>query len=796
LAGGVDESVIYGFSMMGLYLQRKGQYELSFRYEDLGMALAERYPDTFGATKGINGILWTNRHNRKNSETIITECQQNIHRGKTCGDLYNAGLSYGPYIWHLVTQGGDLQKITEIANECISFSQKFNLSLSLGLAESALAGWSSLMQCNAQAFTATEIAEKLSKWEHDKHVVSIGGYYTLKGIAEHYLGDYEQAALDLSAAQPYLRGLSDNILNRLWYVFRYINGLQLLDLPGFKNLEGLGVAEEQKILADCLSNVSTWASLGPILKPYLALMLAEQACQQNNFSEARRTYLDAIDSSRKEKFILLEAFLQQRLSQLLIGQQHEHGYYHLQQAVLAYRSCGADVKAMQLIEKYSLVLPKQLSQENGEVALAQLLDVNYLVQATREITSQLDFNALLCTIMQAVMERLGAKHGYLLIADGQDLTVLAKGVKQDTVEVQVKNGNALSTETLSMAVAMYAYRTAEIVVLENACQAGDFIADDVIVKQQLKSILCLPLLKQQRTLGVLYLENNLIPAVFNQQQIELTKLLTAQAAIALENTLLVAQMKQNHEQIQSFNEQLEHRVAERTEALNKVNEELKNFAYVVSHDLKAPLRAINQLAAWIEEDYASSFDEEGRSQMSLLRSRAKRMHDMIDGILQYSRIGRMKEAVELVDLNELVANVIEAIAPPDHIKIEIQENLPSVYAEKQRIYQVIQNLLDNAIKYNDKKQGLISLSYEEREQDWCFCVQDNGMGIDKPYQQKVFQLFQTLAPRDQQDSTGIGLSLIEKIITNWGGKIWLESQLGEGCRFFFTLPKIEESHNE
>jgi predicted ATPase/signal transduction histidine kinase len=774
LAGGVDESVIYGFSMMGLYLQRKNQYELSFRYEDLGMALAQRYPDTFGATKGINGILWTNRHNRKDSVSIIAECQQNIHRGKTCGDLYNAGLSYGPYIWHLVTQGADLEKVSEIASECIAFSQKFNLSLSLGLAESALAGWSSLMQLTAKQFSPAEITEKLKRWKHDKHVVSVGGYFTLKGIGEYYLGNYRQAARDLAQAQPYLRGLSDNILNRLWYVFRYLNGLQVEQKL------------QQDVLEDCLNSVKTWANLGPILKPYLGLMLAEQAAHQENFSEARRCYLDAIDSSRKEKFILLEAFLQEQLAKLLLSHQHEHGNYHLQQAINAYQHCKADVKVQQLVEKYSVILPKSQSNDNSEVALAQRLDVNYLVQATREITSQLNFESLLGVIIKSVMERLGAKHGYLLISDKDDLSVFAKGEKRDNVEVEIKPVNI---DTLSWSIANYVYRTGEMLVLDNACHSGDFMADEVVAKQQLRSILCLPLLKQQRTLGILYLENNLIPAVFNPEHIELTKLLTAQAAIALENTLLIAEMKRNQEQIQLFNEQLEARVVERTAELNKVNEELKNFAYVVSHDLKAPLRAINQLAGWIEEDYAGAFDEDGKAQMTLLRSRAKKMHDMIDGILQYSRIGRIKETTEFVDLNSLVNEVVEALSPPPQIEIQVQADLPSVHVEKLRMYQVVQNLFDNAIKYNDKPQGLISLTYQEQDNEWHFCVQDNGIGIDTPYQQKVFQLFQTLEPKDQHNNTGVGLSVVEKIINNWGGKIWLESELGQGCRFFFTLPK-------
>ena len=786
LAGGVDESVIYGFSMVGLYLQRKEQYELSFRYEDLGLALAERYPDTFGATKGINGILWTNRHNRENSETIIKQCQQNIHRGKNCGDLYNAGLSYGPYIWHLVNQGADMQRISDIATECINFSKKFNLSLSLGLAESALAGWSALMQLNARQFTDTEITESLKKWEHDKHVVSIGGYYTLKGIAHHYLGNYKITAKALDDAKPYLRGLSDNILNRLWYVFRYINGLKIKERT----------ETEESLLNECLQQVSIWSNLGPILKPYLRLMIAEKAFHSGDFSEARRCYLDAIDATRKEKFILLEAFLQQRLGELLVNHQHEHADYHLSRSVIFYKRCGADVKAKQIVDKYSIVVPDE-SPKKDEISLAQLLDVNYLVEATREITQQLSLKPLLSTIIKAVMERLGAKSGYILIAEPDKLTVFAKGIKEDDVKVQIKNGkNKLETDTLSMGIVLYVQRTAEMIVLENASKESDFITDEVVIDKQLKSVLCLPLLKQQKVLGVLYLENNLIPSVFNQQHIELTKLLTAQAAIALENTLLIEEMKHNHEQIRRFNEDLEHRVEERTTELNKVNEELKRFAYVVSHDLKAPLRAINQLSSWIEEDYADAFDDEGREQMALLRNRAKRMHEMIDGILQYSRIGRIKENKEKVDLNLLIQDVIDTLAPPAHIKLEIQPQLPVLWGEKLRIYQVMQNLLDNAIKYNDKAQGLIQVSYEEQNDDWYFCVKDNGIGIEAAYREKVFQLFQTLAPKDQQNNTGIGLSLIEKIVNNWGGKIWFESEPGQGCRFYFSFPKHENNIDE
>ncbi|WP_031434026.1 AAA family ATPase [Methylomarinum vadi] len=778
LAGGVDETVIYGFSMVGLYLQRQGRYEMSFRYEDLGLALSERYPDTFGATKGINGILWTNMHNRRGSEYIIEQCRKNIHRGKGCGDLYNAGLSYGPYIWHLIHQGKHLDQVGEIAAECIAFSEKFNLSLSLGLAQSAVAGWCDPMVNGEASYTEADIAAMLAKWELDKHVVSIGGYYTLKGISHHYLGNFRKAEQALERARPYLRGLSDNILNRLWYVFRYVNGLRLYSQPS---------VDEERILRECTEQVESWAALGPILQPYRLFMSMEQAFHQDDFSNCRRYCLDALDRAVEQEYTLLQAYLKERLGQLYIRHRHDQAGMHLLQAARDYYRCSAMAKYRQLQERYSLSLQEE--QGDAEQSLALMLDVNYLLQATRAITQQLDLNLLLSTILKSVMERLGARTGYFVLAE-QQLQVVARGIKRDQVEVEISEEGNLDTTSLSWAVVNYVYRTREMLVLENACDEGDFMTDETVQQLQLKSILCMPLLIQQTVLGVLYLENKLIKAVFTREQVELTKLLTAQAAIALQNTRLVRDMKQSQWEIESLNKELEKRVQERTDELYRANEELKNFAYVVSHDLKAPLRAINQLAGWLEEDYAGQFDEEGREQMALLRGRAKRMHEMIDGILQYSRVGRVRDMLEPVDVGQLVEDVIQLISPPEKIKIRIRPPLPVIKGEKVRLYQIFQNLLDNAVKYNDKEQGLVEVSCREERDYWRFCVADNGPGIDKKYQEKVFQLFQTLQPKDQSQSTGIGLSLIEKIVDSWGGKIWIESEAGQGCSILFTIPKI------
>ena len=219
------------------------------------------------------------------------------------------------------------------------------------------------------------------------------------------------------------------------------------------------------------------------------------------------------------------------------------------------------------------------------------------------------------------------------------------------------------------------------------------------------------------------------------------------------------------------------------------NEELKNFAYVVSHDLKAPLRAISSLADWLSTDYADKFDEPGKEQMRLLISRVRRMDGLIDGILLYSRVGRVKETKVAVDLGQLVPEVIDSLAPPANITITIENSLPTLITEPTRIQQVFQNLLSNAIRYMDKPEGKIRIACSIDESHWKFSVTDNGPGINQQHFDKIFQLFQTLAPRDRVESTGVGLALVKKIVEMYGGRVWVESTVGEGSTFFFTLPR-------
>jgi PAS domain S-box-containing protein len=222
--------------------------------------------------------------------------------------------------------------------------------------------------------------------------------------------------------------------------------------------------------------------------------------------------------------------------------------------------------------------------------------------------------------------------------------------------------------------------------------------------------------------------------------------------------------------------------------LAAANRELTDFAYIVSHDLKAPLRGISTLAGWLAADSRDKLDADGREQLDLLQTRVKRLDGLINGILSYSRAGRTREERAMVDFDLVVRNVIDLLAAPPHIRIEVETPLPAIAIEPTKVQQLFQNLLSNAIKFMDKPEGRIRVRCDAIDGAWRFQVADNGPGIEAKYFARIFELFQTLAPRDQVESTGVGLSLVKKIVENDGGCVWVESQPGLGATFHFTLP--------
>lgn len=228
-----------------------------------------------------------------------------------------------------------------------------------------------------------------------------------------------------------------------------------------------------------------------------------------------------------------------------------------------------------------------------------------------------------------------------------------------------------------------------------------------------------------------------------------------------------------------------------SERLKKQNEELQQFSYVVSHDLKAPLRAIFKLSEWIEEDMGTGLAEGIRQNLKTLRGRVFRLEGLINGLLEYSKIGRENTPNEKTDVHIMVKEILDLLNPPKKFRIEIPARLPVLFTKRVLLQQALMNLLSNAIKYNDKPEGIIRVLSSEKDDHFEFTVEDNGMGIDKAYYEKIFVMFQTLEARDKVEGTGIGLAIVKKGVEDMGGTISVESSPGEWTKFTMTWPKAK-----
>ncbi len=204
------------------------------------------------------------------------------------------------------------------------------------------------------------------------------------------------------------------------------------------------------------------------------------------------------------------------------------------------------------------------------------------------------------------------------------------------------------------------------------------------------------------------------------------------------------------------------KLVEHSRDLEMINKELNQFSYVTSHDLKAPLRSLSSLIAFIKTELNGKLNETAEEYFGLMESRISRMENLIEGILEYSRVGKKNTKRGDVDLNVVLDEVIDLLAPAENFNLKVNEQLPTLFANKVRMQQVFQNLIGNAIKYCDKDQIEVDLGFENSDDGFVFSIKDNGVGIESAYFEKIFEVFQTLNPRDEVEASGIGLAITKK----------------------------------
>lgn len=265
----------------------------------------------------------------------------------------------------------------------------------------------------------------------------------------------------------------------------------------------------------------------------------------------------------------------------------------------------------------------------------------------------------------------------------------------------------------------------------------------------------------------------------DQQDLGVLENLAQVAAAVIENTRLYQQTLAAELTLRELNRSLE-----------RSNRELDEFAYVASHDLKAPLRGIAHLSAWLEEDLGPLLVPASKEHLALLRGRVLRLEALIDGILDYSRAGRQRHKVEKVDLNRLLGEATELLSPASPIEIDVASDMPTLLTERVPLLQVFMNLFSNALKHGGRSDVRIEVSWRDQGEMGEFQVRDNGVGIAPEYHQRIWGIFTTLKPRDEVEGTGIGLSVVKKAVETRGGQVWVDSKPGNGTTFGFTWPNV------
>ncbi|MFP2905128.1 GAF domain-containing protein [Pyxidicoccus sp. 3LFB2] len=287
------------------------------------------------------------------------------------------------------------------------------------------------------------------------------------------------------------------------------------------------------------------------------------------------------------------------------------------------------------------------------------------------------------------------------------------------------------------------------------------------------SYLAVPVVSRDgRVLGGLFFGHGK-EGVFTERAERLAVGVAAQAAIAMDNARLF-------------------REAQRLiRALERSNQDLDQFAYVTSHDLKAPLRGIANLSQWLEEDMGAALSAESRKHLDLMRRRVLRMDALIDGILQYSRAGRVRGKPEALEPAKLLHELIELVAPRPPAVVEVTGEFPALYSERVPLQQVLMNLITNALKHARRDDARVVVGAQEAGEFCHFTVSDNGPGIAPEFHERIWGIFQTLEARDKVEGTGIGLAVVKKVVESRGGRAWVESSPGAGAKFHFTWPRKE-----
>jgi len=605
------------------------------------------------------------------------------------------------------------------------------------------------------------------QWEALTSSVAYGAYFHLKLQRDFWRIEYQAVVTEYQLDKPLLetvRGFSIGDDNHFLYAISHFQNASVDD--------PLGINEAFILASESVQYINTVAMTYPPNFRHKALLIEAEQQRLKGDHKATATYQLAAIDAKENGFIQMYA-LTHELHASYWQQQGRPDYvkYHIEKALQGYHRWGCSLKIEQLQRRFGQFLLQQTSSE--------FQDQRKLLKVSNEITEELDLNQRLRHIIELVVKHSGAEQGTLLLKqNNQYIThsvaylngkeVLVYAVAMDQLPMELINGCALSKQSL---------------LIGDAVNDPNFQGSVMSQTKKVSSLLCYPVEHKGVCQSLLLLTHSQ-PDVFTEQHRQLLQSLAPQIAVSIEN----AQLYQEH---QEFKVALEQKITQRTSELKGANEELQAFTASVSHDLRAPLRAIIGFTGALSEDFSQCLGEKGRQDATHLVDESQSMRVVIDGLIVLSRstqIGLRREEVNLSTLVEDKLRWLRTMEVEHEVVDKVQQGL-TASGDLRLLKQIVDNLIANAWKFSHGVEepaisfGMVATSNSQHT----FYVQDNGVGFDADNAEELFSPFRRFHKDDAFEGSGIGLATVYRIIKRHGGEIWVESEVNQGAIFYFTL---------
>lgn len=733
--------------------------------------------------------------------------------------MKNSDLVYASYYQAMFLQpsfyiGKALEKVIVTGEDCLSFAEKYRLDFLRSFAQPTYVAALSL-QGKTESLGSFN-SETFQESDYVKNNAAFGqpmAYFYLRKIQVLYISGEYQRCFELL---PLLENLSANLAQHIAFAeYHFFTLLVLISVRD--SLSDDGKKAIQAKFERSYEYITLWSTLSEEnFEHQLLLVQAELAREEGREIEAMQKYEEAIDSARRHGYKQNAAIASERAGRFCVSLHlHKMGLNFFREAHYYYALWGA-VGKTQMLEQSVLHILKTDAGHASSVACEPLsasssdfgsaeLELNSVIRASQTISMEIHTEVLLEKLMKLVIEVAGAQNGHILMEKNGEWQVVASHSARSAGSGEEQSQPALPFSTIH-----YVARTLEKLVLNNATQDSRFSSDPYLLSSSALSVLCVPILHLGKLSGILYLENTLTADAFTSDQLEVLSILSSQAAISIENARLF-------EEISSLNVGLEQKVEDRTRALNQAvtelkqaNEELNAFSFTVSHDLRAPMRNIKGFANIIIEEYAENLDPTVDSLMKRILANAKKMGNLMDGLLELSRMQRKELTVVSVDLCRQVSEVFRDMHerfPHQPIRsfVDVKGTDCRVKADERMLQSVLENLIGNAWKYSSKQAsaevvfgrldpgahippGVGEVPKSIPDGYGLFYLKDTGAGFDMTRAGQLFTSFQRLHLEREFEGTGVGLATAKRVIEKHGGHLWAYSKPGAGATFYFTLP--------